>query len=185
MSATISIDITEVYALSALRSYLLSLMPAGTEIVKGNINCVPSPVSQTYIVMQPLFRTALDLTVDSYQDNVTTGFAYSQRSTQLTVQCDFHGATAGDLAQIFTTLFRDQSACAFFSSVLINGVNMICQPLYTSEPRMIPFINDQNQWEYRYSVDAELQINPTVTQTQQFAASLNITVIEVDATYKP
>jgi hypothetical protein len=186
----VSIDISEVYTLSALRAYLLYLFPSGVEIVKGMQNRVPEPASQAYIVITPLLRTRLDTTVDTYQDNVTTGYIYSQVATELTIQCDFHGgsttaATVGDMAQIFTSIFRSDAACTFFDQVLIGGVNFPAQPLYTSDPRIIPFTNDEDQEEYRYVVDACIQINPTITQTQQFAAALQAGIIQVDATYHP
>jgi hypothetical protein len=185
MSGSVSIDITETYILSALRSYLISVLPSGTEVVKGQINRVPAPTSPSYVVMTMMMRERLDTTTDTYQDNVTTGFQYSQVSTEFTIQCDFHGLTSGDMAQIVSTLFRDHSANDFFSTVTVGGVNMTCQPLYTSDPRQMPFYDDQGQVEYRQSVDICLQANPTVTQVQQFAASLQVGVFQVDATYPP
>lgn len=66
MSATLSL--TESQTLTALRSFLLSIMPAGLEIVRGLDNRVPEPVGPDFITMTPILRDRLSTNVDGYQD---------------------------------------------------------------------------------------------------------------------
>ena len=47
-------------------------------------------------------------------------------------------------------------------------------PLFASEPRQVPFLNEAQQVETRWSVDLVMQVNPLVTVPQDFAQSLDI-----------
>ena len=42
-------------------------------------------------------------------------------------------------------------------------------PLYTEEPRQTPFFNGESQFEERWTVDAVLQMNASITLPQLFA----------------
>jgi hypothetical protein len=155
--------------------------------------------------MTPLTRIRLATNVETYNDLVTSGFKNSLQSTQMTVQIDFHGPLSGDNAQIFTTLWRDEYSTDYLAQgtfILGNlevspGVNLTdqngniiqvtgyvdLQPLYSSEPRQIDFINAEDQYEERWSVDAEMQINPIATTPQQFADTLTVTLVNVEETF--
>ena len=87
--------------------------------------------------------------------------------TRLTVQLNVHGPASGDNVQVIQTLFRDQYAVDAFAAA-----NPAVAPLYTSEPRQIAFENAEAQYEERWSIDLELQINPVVQVGQQFADQL-------------
>jgi hypothetical protein len=108
------------------------------------------------------------------------GVAQAMQPTQLTVQLDVHGPASGDNAQIIATLIRDPIACAFF-----RDTGLATQPLYASDPAQRPFQNAQDQIEYRWGVDAVIQVNPVVSTLQQFAATLAATLVNVEATYPP
>ncbi len=186
MSATISV--TETAALTALRGFLLSIIPGCTttpvtcEVIRGQINRVPEPTSSDFIVMTPLMQTRLATNIDAFQDNVSTGFRNSESQVQFTIQLDFHGPNSGDNCQIFATLWRDEYATTFFESLT---PSIDAEPLFCSDPRQTPFINGENQYEYRWTADAEMQINPVITVDQQFAAQLQATIISVDVAYPP
>lgn len=191
MSATISL--TDSAVLTALRSFLLGILPAGTPVIKGQDNRVPEPAEADYCVMTPIMRVRLATNVDCYADdaayaNLTTntgldltdqngsplfvtprppGFRNSMQATELTVQLDFHGPNGGDYAQIAATLFRDEYATLAFAA---SGIDAM--PLYASDVRQMPFLNGENQIEARWSFDAVIQINPTVTVSQAFASTL-------------
>lgn len=100
--------------------------------------------------------------------------------TQVTVQLDVHGPNSADNAQIISTLFRDDYAV---QSMTASGFDLA--PLYADDPKQVPFANDQQQIEYRWVIDARLQVNPTVSVPQQFADQLNAILIDVDAKYPP
>jgi len=96
--------------------------------------------------------------------------------TQVSVQLDVHGPNSGDNAQIITSLFFDPYATDAFQ---LSGYDVA--PLYADDPKQIPFINAENQYEDRWVVTAYMQANPTITLPQQFADELETTVTEVQA----
>jgi hypothetical protein len=57
--------------------------------------------------------------------------------------------------------------------------------LYAGDPRQVPFINGEAQWEERWTLDVALQANQTVQVSQQFADEVDAGLINVDATYPP
>lgn len=91
--------------------------------------------------------------------------------TQLDVQVDVHGLNSGNNAKIIEGLFFSEAA---YDQFLTSGFDV--HPLYCDEPRQTPFVNDQQQVEWRYSVDAHLQINPAINSWQQFADQIVVTI---------
>ena len=110
--------------------------------------------------------------------------AMTQEAT-VTAQLDFHGAgtEAGDMAQIVSTAFRDQYATAFFAA-LAAPLNQV-SPLYADDPKQTPFINDQEQYEWRWTINAKLQVDQTVVVPTQFDDSAAVGVKNVSALYPP
>lgn len=178
MSVTISQ--TDAQALTVLRSFLLSILPAGVECVLGQTNRVPEPLSQSFVVLTPIMRRRLETTNDVYTDATDpvgnpSGTVAATAPVEMTVQMDFHGPTSGDSVQTFLTLWRDDYACEFFEQ---NGID--AAPLYASEPRQTPFINGENQYEFRWTIDACMQVNVTVTAPQSFSSTLGpVGIIEL------
>ncbi len=115
-------------------------------------------------------------------EKMAAGLESLLQPIDLTVQLDVHSsdlATAGDMAQMIATLFRDDYACAFFAASYPGVV-----PLYADGPRQAPFINDQDQFESRYVVDAHLQVDQATLIQQQFADKLTPTSVPVDVTFQ-
>jgi hypothetical protein len=113
-----------------------------------------------------------------------TKFACGQQGalqpTKFSVQLDVHGEDSADLAQIISTMLWDEQAYSYFLSANPNVL-----PLYATDPRQLPFNNDQTQVENRWVFEALLQVNATVTAPQQFADQVAVGLINVDATYPP
>lgn len=101
-------------------------------------------------------------------------------ATKLTVQLDIHGPNSGNNVRVIETLFRSEYATSAFAD---SGYDVV--PLYSAEPRQAPFLNAEQQFEYRWSLDVCLQITPVIGTPQQFADQLHVTTIEVDTTYPP
>ena len=93
------------------------------------------------------------------------------QETEITLQADIHGPASADNAARISTLFRDQFGVSAFAA---QGFDIA--PLYTSEPRQIPFDNGEQQVEERWVVDLCMQANVIITTTQQFADELVATV---------
>lgn len=94
------------------------------------------------------------------------------------IQCDVHGPASADNAHIISTLIRDYVGAQAFAD---QGPGLV--PLYTDDPRQIPFINGEAQYEERWIVDVHLQADPLVIVSQQFADQLHATAISVEAAY--
>ena len=107
------------------------------------------------------------------------------QEAEITVQLDFHGAglEAADMAQTVSTALRDEYATAFFAALTapLNGVS----PLYADDPTQRPFVNDQNQYEWRWVLDAKLQVNQLVLVPQEYADAATVVVKDVEALFPP
>lgn len=180
MSATISL--TERQTIAALRTVLLGFLPAGTEVIRAQVNRVPEPVSPDFVVMTPTLRNRLSTNVETYIDQPLAappvGLRNSLAPTQVTIQLDIHGPASADNAEKITTLLRSE-----YSTIAFAAIGPAVQPLYAEDPRQLPFINGEAQFESRWVVDVVLQANPIVGTPQEFADELVVTTIEVDTTY--
>lgn len=110
---------------------------------------------------------------------ITAGTKQSLQKAEVVMQLDVHGPDSADNVQFISTLFRDGYGVDFFSG---QGVDVA--PLYCSDPRQLPFDNAEEQWETRWSIDLHMEGNFVVFDLpQQFAHSLELDVISVEAAY--
>ncbi|NTJ46909.1 hypothetical protein G6K93_07770 [Agrobacterium rhizogenes] len=98
--------------------------------------------------------------------------------TRVTVQLDVHGPNSSENAQTISTLFRDDFAVQAFKA---SGFDVT--PLYVSDPRQLPFENENAQVENRWVLDAVVQANSIIRTPQQFAEELDINIINVEEDY--
>jgi hypothetical protein len=172
---------TETQAITVLRSFLLGVLPVNVEVIRAEVNRVPEPKNPDFAILTPSSRTRLSTNVTTYNDGWPGAQTRATKQpTQVTIQIDVHGPASADNAQIISTLLRDDYACQVFRS---SGYDIA--PLYASDPMQSPFFNGENQVEWRWAIDAVLQVNTIVTTPQEFAASVEISVIDVDATCSP
>lgn len=178
---TVSIAPTQSQVLTVLRQFLLAVLPlADGDVILGQINRVPEPVGGDFVVYWPLRRPRITTNVDATLDSGAGSSTFTE-SSEFVVQLDVHGPNSAENAQIVSTLFRDAFAVDFFAT-LSNTVS----PLLADEPRYVVFQNDQNQLEDRWIIEARMQVDATTTVTgQDFADSINTTLIDVDAVYPP
>jgi hypothetical protein len=92
-----------------------------------------------------------------------------------TVQLDVHGPNSADNAQTLLNLLRSEAATAAFEAQVYD-----VEPLYCDDARQIPFINAEQQYENRWTMDAVFHLNPTVSTPQQFADKLQVKLDEAD-----
>lgn len=158
----------------ALRAFIMSLITC--EVVQGLGNGVPMPAGP-FIAMTGLFQNRLSTNISSYVDPVTTtGTKSAQQSVQYTVQIDCFGPLSSDWATTISTMLRDDYGCAALAPAV--------QPLYADDPKMIPLIDGEQQYEQRWSVTAALQYNPVITVPQQFADALSFEqIVDVPVSY--
>jgi len=234
------VDFGEDVILTAVRSVLTTLLPPDVDVIRGQVNRVPEPRGNNFVVMTPTMRTRLSTNIDSVTDTIVSGSVsknvlivddivdgvlrvgqmvfggglplnaaiqafgtgsggvgtYSLNvSAEITstvfyagvktamapseyrLQLDFHGPLGDQNAQIASTMFRDEYACSLMPPDV--------QPLYADDPKQIPFINGERQYENRWTLDLMLQTNQTVIVPQQFADQLFAGLINVDVVYPP
>lgn len=108
-----------------------------------------------------------------------------EQGQKLTVQLDFHSADPlkeGNMAATVSTLMRDAYATRQFRS---QSPDYGVVPLLADDPRQMPFLNEAQQYEWRWIVEAWLQSNVVVSVPQEFADSAEIQIVSVEATYPP
>jgi len=173
---------TEIQALTVLRSFLLGILPTATAAIRAEINRVPEPRVADFCLLTPSSRMRLSTNVNTYTDGYPSnpGTRTAMQPTQVTVQIDVHGPNSADNAQIITTLLRDDYAYQVFAA---SGYSIA--PLYAGDATQMPFFNGEQQVEFRWVIEAVLQVNTTVTTPQDFAANASIGIINVDAAYPP
>lgn len=173
----ITVTITETDMMADLRAFLLHVTNGAIDVVQGQANRVAEPSGQDFIVFWPTARPALSTTVVDYHMGAADPSAQSSTlSTQVEVQVDVHGPNAADYVQAIVTLWRSEFATDYLDVVT---------PLYAVDPAQRPFINAEKQYETRWVVSLAMQANPIVSTEQQFADTVTVGLIEVDATYPP
>lgn len=236
---------TDVGVFTALRTFLVSILPAGVPILRGQVNRTPEPQAVDFVVLWELRRERIELNVDSYADVIFTGSisiteltisdilegtvlvgatvlgsgvstttileqtsgppggvgvyvvdrsqSISSRlmsagtktvvqNTKVVIQCDVHGPGGADNAHTIATLLRDDYGVQSFAD---QDPSYGVVPLFTEDPRQMPFINAEQQYEDRYVVEIALQSNQVISVPQQFADVSTIEVISVDAAFPP
>lgn len=155
-----SIDLTDDDVFTALRTFILSLLPT-VEVVQTQDNGVPMPVNP-FITMNNVGKKRLATNTVSYTDPGGTagGTENMMTPTQFTIQVDCYGPNSGDWAAMIQTAFRSEYATSNFP------VNI--QPLYCDDPVQIPLITGEQQFLQRWKLQAVMQYNPTVAVPMQF-----------------
>jgi hypothetical protein len=116
---------------------------------------------------------------------LSSGQITLQQNARAVVQLDFHTAdtTAADLAQTVSTTLRDEFGVDFFSALPMPQ-NSIA-PLYADDPRYVPFVNDQGQYEWRVTLDAHFQVNQIVSVPIEYADAFKVIPVSVYAEFPP
>lgn len=155
-----------------LRTFLLAIVPAGTAVVRGNINRVPQPAGE-HIVITALFERRLRTNVSEYDDDGSAGGTRAiEQGTEFHVQFDYYGATAAEIAARVSTLFRDEYG--------VDALAPECAPLYIDDARVMPLVTAEEQYLNRFTSTAVLQYNPVTTIPQQFADEAVAGLVDVE-----
>jgi hypothetical protein len=77
--------------ITALRAFLISILPAGVEVRQAQANRAPEPTGTEFVVITPILRRRLETNVDNYQDCCFTG---STAAAVLTISAMFFGTVA-------------------------------------------------------------------------------------------
>jgi len=163
-------DIPQQTVFNALADFIAAIVDC--QVIRGQANRVSMPVGDV-IYVTPIRKAALAVSVDSY----TTTNRNVQRSTQFDFQVDCYGAGAADRAQAITALLRD----GYAFDQMAAGV----KPLYASDAQQMPLVTGEEQYLERWTFEASLQANPTVSVAQDSMSQATIQMVAVDAAYPP
>lgn len=173
------VTITDDDVFAALKAFIHAVLPdlANDDVRQGQQNDVPMPLGPNFVIMTPIDRAALATTVREYFPSPdpapAPGARETTRSTQVGVFVNFFGAAATDNAQIFNQLFQDLYGCDFLRPYAV-------QPLWCDDGRQMPLIDSEKQYAQRWMIRALMQINPTISTSQEFADTVTITLVEAD-----
>lgn len=223
---------------TALRTFLIGILPANVDVIAGQDNRVPEPAHVDFVVMTTIRRERIETNFDTRNDcsftasisgtvmavtgsilglisvpnvlfgtNVTLGTKITaqtsgppgapgnytvsvaqtvasekmacgtqndMQATRVVIQLDVHGPNSADNAQTISTLVRDD-----FAEISIAASGFDISSLYAEDPKQVPFLNAEQQYETRYIVEAMLQANQVIAPPQDYADQLHVTLEEV------
>lgn len=177
MTLTVSPNLNDVF--TAVRAFILTIVPAGTKVIRGPVNRAAQPAAD-HVVITPTYRkqlrTNIATDVDPFPDP-GDGTTALEQGVQVNIQTDFYGGVSGDWAAMFSTVWRSEEG--------VTALAPACAPLYADEGRMVPLVTGEEQYLERWMVPAVLQYNPVTTVLQQFADAASANIINVDERYPP
>lgn len=170
-------SITEDDVFLAVRAFLLAIVPTGVEVIQGQENRVAEPgdagAAYTFVVMTPTGRAKLATNVDTWSYDAPPLPAPTTKqiahNAQFDMQLDLHGPGGSDIASAIAAAFVDDWGRDILA---VDGI----APLFATDGNQIPFVNRQNQYENRWVMTLTMQINPSVSTPQDFAATLTPTI---------
>ncbi len=174
-----AVTATDDEVFTALKAFIQNVLPAlgNGDVRQGQQNDVPMPLGPNFILLVPSERAGLATTVRDYIPPVlpvpTLGTRETTRSTRFGCFVNFYGPDSADYAQVFNQLFYDLYGCDFFRPYDV-------QPLWCDDGRQMPLIDSEKQYVQRWMVRAFMQINPTVSTSQEFADTVDISIVEAD-----
>jgi hypothetical protein len=151
--------------IDALAAYLAPFC-IGAQVVRGQVNRVAMPPSPCVILTEIL---SVDLSTPVTATGSTT--ASITGPTQIDVQIDFYGASAGDYARAAKNAFRAGYGFEKFPATV--------KPLYMSDAHQHPLTTGEQQYESRWTATASMQYNPVVTLPQDYADAATINSINL------
>lgn len=173
---TPSLTLADAY--TALRTFLLGILPAQTEVVQGQANRVPMPQRGNFVVMTPMRMEQMAQTVHTLAPPTTPAPALGTdeiaRSMALHFQLDVYGPASGENAAVITTLLRDSYGAEAFDGTGLN-------PLYAEDPFQMPLVAGEQQWIQRWTIRLALHGHFAVTVPQGFADTLITELSEVSS----
>jgi len=170
---------TEDDVFEALRAFLQDVLPpqtaspfVGHVVVVGQENRVSEPSETNYVVMTPLRMPRLSTNFNELQ--ALGAEAKTRQSAQVVIQLDVHGPESFNNSARISTMFRDSYAVEFFESY--DDI----APLFADDPRQAQFVSGEKQYEDRWIVEANLQVNFTLTRVTESARTLAVGIVDVE-----
>lgn len=173
---TITVTPTESQIFTALRTWLLTIVPAGVEVIGAFNNRVPEPAGE-YVMMSPATKERLSTDVIEYTDSPEllppVELKSFSQSAQINIQVDCYGTTSGDWTDAMTTLFRSEAGVEAFASSSLT-------PLWHDQPQHIALVDGEEQYEHRWMTVLHFQVTYTVNTSAQFMDEVTVKTVNVD-----
>lgn len=145
--------------------------------LQANRTSMP-PAVPGFVGMTPRIQARIATNVEKgWYGEIDPQAIQLEQSVSVAVQCDFYGASAANWATMFSTVMRSEYACRQLAP--------IAAPLYNDSPKQAPLIDGEEEYEQRWIVTAYVQYNPVTSTPEQFANTLEATLINVDVSYPP
>jgi hypothetical protein len=172
-AATVTPTLQTVY--SALMPFIVGLtgLPPAS-VIQGIQNRAAMPLPG-FILVQALDRHRLRTNIDSMVEANPPISQTMEEGVELRVQIDCYGPSSCDWANMLSATLRDEYGVDALSPTLV--------PLYADDARMIPLVDAELQYEERWMVEANFQINPVTTIPQQYTDALDLTLVDVNVDY--
>jgi hypothetical protein len=176
MPANVTLSITESDLYKALGDFLQGLF-VDAQIERTQQNGVPMPRGE-FITMTALNSAGLSTGVVNYTAPAAAGMGqqHMTRTTQWQCQLDFYGASAERNALLLATLYRSE-----YATDALRRSGGVLTPLYCSDPRQTTLINGEQQYEPRWTLDIQAQINPVVSAPLAFFDNVTTHPIPVES----
>lgn len=168
---TYTISITDDQVFTALRSWVVGAITV-SDCLTGPVNRASMPQGD-FVVLTPINRSRLNLNATSYPDGNSE---VNTVSFDCTIQVDVYGPNASDnLSILYDSWYGDVTYQALIAQFI--------SPLWIDDPKFIPLVNGEQQYENRWTSTLHLQFKPSITDVQQSALTVTPTIISVDAKY--
>ena len=177
---SLAIDTTGDDILTAIRSFILSVLPTGVEVVAGLDNNVPMPAGDFVVVTaRASDRLALN-NIDTYNEPSGSGEPPTLSSVtpwKYRVELDIYSAHSAQYALMLVGILRSTYGVDNFPAPVV--------PLDCDDPKQLPFITAGQNWLERWRVEFAAQVNVTVTADTTSATSLTVDLAPIDQTFAP
>lgn len=170
-----TLDRTTADFVTVVRKFLLEVLPSGIEVIWLPENKVAPPDGE-FVGITPMAQQGMSAGVVRYTDGLRT----DSRTQLLPFQLDFYGPDSQNWANVVAILARTEKACEIFASY---GAGIL--PVNAEDPKQLPFVNGEEQYEQRWMVTLVTAIEQSITTTQESATSLEIGLVEVDSSFPP
>lgn len=169
-----SISIDDV--IQAITSFLVPFLPAGVPVIRAQQNRVPPPITYTasdplvFVQLREVSQTDLETPTMTQSADPDVQQADINTPTQIDVQIDFYGISAGDYCKAVKAVWRSPYAPDQFPIGIA--------PLFCSNGIQGVLVTGEEQYEDRWLLTASLQYNPVVTVIQQSATVIKTNIFE-------
>jgi len=161
--------------ISAIQAWIMDVLPLDiSHVIEAHDNSVAMP-SDPFIIMSHIRRTPLGLPTQASTDtgSNTTSTTTVTQSINYEWQLDCYGAQASDYIMVLHVLSRSGATSEWFEEYgSTNGITI--DPLYADDPTHTAIVNDEDQYEERWTLRMRFNVVINVAAPVGFMSSAKI-----------